>query len=135
MTFAFSDSARRILDEPHLATLATLFPDGSPQTSVVWLGVEGEEVIISSQRGRQKVKNIEADPRVSLSVCDPRQPDRYIEVRGTATVVEDTGRRTAVLLAEKYDGPGGGVPFLEMPPENVRVVLRIAPSRVTGYGA
>ncbi|GAB2453442.1 PPOX class F420-dependent oxidoreductase [Streptosporangium sandarakinum] len=135
MSVTLSDSARQILDAPNIGILATLNPDGSPQTSVVWVGTDGDDVVISSQAGRRKVLNLERDPRASLSVFDLSDPERYIEVRGLATVTEDEGRRLAVELAEKYEGVGGGEEYLRLPPENVRVVIRITPRRMLGYAA
>ncbi|MET9070028.1 PPOX class F420-dependent oxidoreductase [Streptosporangium sandarakinum] len=135
MSVTLSDSARQILDAPNIGVLATLNPDGSPQTSVVWVGTDGDDVVISSQAGRRKILNLERDPRASLSVFDLSDPERYIEIRGLATVTEDEGRRLAVELAEKYEGAGGGEEYLRLPPENVRVVIRITPRRVLGYAA
>ncbi|MFF8954780.1 PPOX class F420-dependent oxidoreductase [Streptomyces sp. NPDC014894] len=133
MSSPLSDAKRQILDAPNFGVLATLLPDGSPQTSVVWLGLDGDEVVISSQQGRRKVTNIAADPRVSLTVYDRNDPGRYVELRGTASIEEDTGRRTAVLLAEKYEGPGAGDEYLNLPPQALRVVLRITPRRAIGF--
>jgi hypothetical protein len=65
-----------------------------------------------------------------VTVIDKDEPLRYTEVRGTATVTEDIGRRLAVQLAETYEGPGAGQDFLDLPPEIVRVVVRITPHRV-----
>ncbi|MEU9833933.1 PPOX class F420-dependent oxidoreductase [Streptosporangium sp. NPDC048047] len=135
MDVTLSDSARRILDAPNVGVLATLNPDGGPQTSVVWVGTDGDDVVISSQAGRRKVLNLERDPRASLSVFDLSDPERYVEIRGLATVAEDEGRRLAVELAEKYEGAGAGEEYLRLPPENVRVVIRITPGRVLGNAA
>ncbi|MGW0809805.1 PPOX class F420-dependent oxidoreductase [Nonomuraea sp. NPDC002799] len=135
MSVPFSDSARKILNAPNIGILATLNPDGSPQTSVVWVGTEGDDVVISSQAGRRKVLNLERDPRASLSVFDLADPERYVEVRGVATVAEDEGRRLAVRLAEKYAGAGAGEEYLRLPPEAVRVAIRITPQRVVGNAA
>jgi PPOX class probable F420-dependent enzyme len=132
MSVTLSDSARKILNAPNIGILATLNPDGSPQTSVVWVGTEGDDVVISSQAGRRKVVNLERDPRASLSVFDLSDPERYVEVRGTATVTEDEGRRLAAKLAEEYEGEGGGEEYLRLPPEHVRVTIRITPQRVVG---
>ncbi|MCP2343933.1 PPOX class F420-dependent oxidoreductase [Nonomuraea roseoviolacea] len=132
MSVPLSRSARDILDGPNIGILATLNPDGSPQTSVVWVGTDGDDVVISSEAGRRKVLNLERDPRASLSVFDLSDPDRYVEVRGLATVAEDEGRRLAATLAEKYEGSGGGEEYLRLPPERVRVVIRITPQRVLG---
>ncbi|GAA3077322.1 PPOX class F420-dependent oxidoreductase [Streptomyces roseofulvus] len=127
-----SAAVRALLDDPNHAVLATIQPDGSPQTSVVWVGRDGDDVLISSQEGRRKVKNVRADARVSLTLLDRRDPDRYAEIRGTATVAEDEGRALAVALAEKYEGAGAGQEYLDLPPEKVRVTLRITPSKVLG---
>jgi PPOX class probable F420-dependent enzyme len=135
MTIMLSDAARRIIDDVNPAVLATINPDGSPQTSVVWIGRDGDEVLISTAAGRRKDKNLRRDPRVSLSVFDRNDPERYVEIRGTATVTEDAGRALAVALAEKYEGPGAGQEYLDLPPEVVRVVVRLTPRRVLGTAA
>ncbi|GGK13480.1 PPOX class F420-dependent enzyme [Streptomyces camponoticapitis] len=135
MTVTLSATARKLLDGRNLAVLSTVNPDGSPQSSVVWVGTDGDDLVISSQAGRRKVTNLSGEPRVSLSVFDQSDPQSYVEVRGTATVTEDTGRRTAVTLAEKYEGPGAGQEYLDLPPEAVRVTIRITPQRLTGSAA
>jgi PPOX class probable F420-dependent enzyme len=92
-------------------------------------------LVISSQAGRRKERNIRRDPRVSISVLDRDDPLQYVEVRGVATVTEDVGREFAVRLEEEYGGPGAGDEYLRLPPEVVRVVIRITPLRVVGYAA
>ncbi|WP_200427677.1 PPOX class F420-dependent oxidoreductase [Streptomyces sp. NE5-10] len=127
-----SEPVRALLDGVHHAVLSTLQPDGSPQTSVVWVGRDGDDVLVSSEEGRRKVENIRADARVSLLVLDRDDPDRYSEIRGSATVTEDEGRALAVALAEKYEGAEAGREYAELPPEKVRVTLRITPAKVVG---
>jgi len=135
VTVSLNDAVRKLLDEPNPAVLATVNADGSPQTSVVWVGRDGDELIISSQAGRRKERNIRRDPRVSISILDRDDPLQYVEVRGVATVTEDVGRELAVRLEEQYGGPGAGDEYLQLPPEVVRVVIRITPMRVIGYAA
>lgn len=130
-----SDSARKILDGVNPGVLATVNADGSPQTSVVWLKLDGDDIVISSQAGRRKDRNIARDPRVSLSVYDVRDPLLYVEVRGTATVQEDEGRALATALAERYEGTGAGEEYLELPPEVIRIVIRLTPTHLTGSAA
>jgi PPOX class probable F420-dependent enzyme len=132
MTAELNDTVRRLLDEPNPAVLATINPDGSPQTSVVWVCRDGTDLLLSTAAGRRKERNIRRDPRVSLTVLDRRDPQLYAEIRGTATITEDAGRRFAVQLEEQYEGPGAGDQFLQLPPEVIRVIVRIAPDRVTG---
>ena len=132
MTASLSDTARKIIDEPNPAVLATVNPDGSPQTSVVWVRRDGDDLLISSAAGRRKDKNLARDPRVSVTVYDQADPLQYVEVRGLASISEDAGRQLAVSLAEEYEGPGAGQEYLELPPEVIRVVIRITPQRVLG---
>lgn len=119
-----------MIDGANPAVLATINADGSPQTSVIWVCRDGDDILISTAAGRRKEQNLLRDPRASVTVIDKDEPLRYTEVRGTATVTEDIGRRLAVRLAEMYEGPGAGQDFLDLPPEIVRVVVRITPYRV-----
>ncbi|MCC0097044.1 PPOX class F420-dependent oxidoreductase [Streptomyces flavotricini] len=135
MTIALNDTVRKLLDAPHPAVLTTLNPDGGPQSSVVWVARDGDELLISTEQGRRKQRNIARDARVGLTVFDTANPFVYVEIRGTATVTEDTGREVAVLIAEQYMGPGGGKEYAEAPAENVRLVLRITPTKVLGNAA
>ena len=135
MAVRLSFSARALIDYENLGILGTINPDGSPQTSVIWVGEDGDDLVMSSAAGRRKVRNLERDPRASLTIMDLHDPERYIEVRGVATVAEDPGRALAVELAEKYNGPGAGQEFLDLPPEVVRVVIRLTPHKVVGSAA
>jgi len=135
MPVSLSEAVRKILDSPNPAVLGTINPDGSPQTSVVWVGLDGDDLLISTAAGRRKERNVRREPRVSLSVYDTEDPLQYVEVRGSATVAEDIGRSLAVSLAEKYEGPGAGEEYLQLPPEVVRVTIRITPQRVLGSAA
>ncbi|MFB7372884.1 PPOX class F420-dependent oxidoreductase [Streptomyces sp. NPDC056222] len=135
MTITLNSAVRALLDDINPAILGTVHPDGSPQTSVVWVARDGDELVISSQDGRRKIKNIQADPRVSLIVYDRKDPQLYAEIRGTATVTEDVGRAVAVAIEERYEGPGAGQEYLDLPPEVVRVVVRITPTKVVGTAA
>jgi PPOX class probable F420-dependent enzyme len=135
MAVSLNEAVRKLLDEPNHAVVGTINDDGSPQTSLVWVGRDGDDVLISSAAGRRKDRNMRRDPRVSVSVWDEDDPETYAEIRGLATVTEDVGRELAVQLAEKYDGPGAGEEFLLLPPEVVRVVVRITPQHVAGSAA
>lgn len=132
MTIALNDTVRRLLDSPHPAVLATINPDGSPQSSVVWVTRDGDDVLISTERGRRKERNVVRDGRVGLTVFDLANPYLYAEIRGTVTVTEDTGRTVAVRIAEEYLGPGAGKEYGDTGDGAVRVVLRLTPSKVLG---
>ncbi|HET6297343.1 MAG TPA: PPOX class F420-dependent oxidoreductase [Kribbella sp.] len=125
----FSVVAVELLDGANPAVLATVGADGTPQTSVVWVGRDGDDLVVSTQLGRQKDTNLRNHPRASLLVIDKADPDRYVEFRGPATVTEDVGRAVAVRLAELYAGPGAGEEYLQLPAEVIRTVIRITPER------
>ena len=118
------------MDGANPAVLATINPDGSPQTSVVWVGRDGDELIISTTASLQKAKNLRRDPRASVLVIAKDNPGAYVEVRGTATVTEDVGRLVAKELAEIYEGEGAGDEYVALPPEISRIVIRITPKKV-----
>ena len=132
---SLNGAVRQIVDGANPAVLGTINPDGSPQTSVVWVDRDGDDLLISTAAGRRKEKNLRRDPRASVCVIDKADPDWYAEVRGLATITEDPGRQLAVRLAEIYEGPGAGEEFLMLPPEIIRVVVRITPRRVVGSAA
>jgi PPOX class probable F420-dependent enzyme len=135
MPIMLSQAARAIIDGRNPAVLGTLNPDGSPQTSVVWVGRDGDDLLISSAAGRRKEQNLLRDPRASLCIFDLADSEQYVEIRGTAAVTDDQGRELAVALAEKYEGPGAGEAFLQLPPQVTRIVIRITPARVAGTAA
>ncbi|KPI00498.1 putative enzyme [Actinobacteria bacterium OV450] len=135
MTIVLNETVRKLLDSPHPAVLSTIDPDGSPQSSVVWVTRDGGDVLVSTEQGRRKERNIARDARVGLTVFDTANPFVYVEIRGTATLTEDAGRAVAVRIAEEYMGPGAGKEYAEGPAENVRVVVRITPTKVLGNAA
>ncbi|WP_329382582.1 PPOX class F420-dependent oxidoreductase [Streptomyces sp. NBC_01351] len=135
MTVELTEKVRHLLDAPHPAVLSTLNPDGSPQSSVVWVSRDGHDILISTEQGRRKERNIVRDGRVGVTVFDLANPYLYAEIRGTATVTEDTGRAVAVRIAEEYLGPGGGKEYAEGTGGGLRVVVRITPTKVLGNAA
>ncbi|MFF3486128.1 PPOX class F420-dependent oxidoreductase [Streptomyces sp. NPDC002701] len=131
MTTSFDDSVRTLLDGKNFASVATLGPGGAPQNSVVWIKREGDTVLFSSTEGRQKVRNLRRDPRVSLSVFDLADPYTSVEIRGTGEIVPDEGKRLPYELSHKYLGVD---PPAEKDDE-VRVIIRVLPERVIGFSA
>ncbi|MFI6565525.1 PPOX class F420-dependent oxidoreductase [Streptomyces sp. NPDC050534] len=122
---------RALLDGRNFASVATLGPDGAPQNSVVWIKREGDTVLFSSTDGRQKVRNLRRDPRVSLSVFDLADPYTSVEIRGTAEILPDEGKRLPHELSHKYLG-------IDPPAEKddeVRVIIRIVPRRIVAFSA
>lgn len=82
MSAVIPDSHKDLLGAPVFATVVTVMPSGQPQASVVWWSYDGERIWVNSADGRQKNKNMERDPRVTLVAYDPKDPYRYIEIRG-----------------------------------------------------
>lgn len=125
MDLTFSESAREVLDGPHIAVLATSNADGRPQSTVIFVKRDGDAVVFSTIKGRLKTRNMVRDPRVSLLVVDWAQ-GRYIEIRGRVEITDDPEKR---LLYEMYDRYMGGTPP-PPEPEAERLIVRITPQRV-----
>lgn len=114
------------------AHLATLMPDGRPQVTPVWVDYDGAYVIINTAEGRQKDKNMQRDGRVALSIMDPDNPYRYLEVRGHVAERTKSGADESIdALAKKYLGKDK-YPFRQ--PGEVRVLYKIAPEHTTSNG-
>lgn len=115
-----------------LAHLATLMPNGEPQVTPVWIDFDGEHVVFNTAVGRQKDKNLQRDGRVALSIADPDNPYRYIEVRGHVKERTTDGADTHIdKMAKKYLDKDK-YPFRQ--PGEARVIFKIAPTHVTSMG-
>ena len=131
MAVVLDETTRELLDGKNFATVATVNPDGSPQTSVVWVGRDAGDLLFSTVEGRVKHRNMLRDPRVSVTVIDSSDPENYVELRGRVSMTPDVGRRVDTQLSWKYDGKDPG----EDRPGAVRVVVRMAVGTATGYAA
>jgi PPOX class probable F420-dependent enzyme len=125
---ALAERARELFDGRNHVVVATIDPDGRPQSSVVWARTDGDDVLFSTIKGRRKYANLARDPRLSVLVFDPADPYTYAEVRGTATVTDDPAAELINELAVKYTGE----PFGSRPGEQ-RVIVRVTPDRVVLY--
>lgn len=130
MATGIPDSHRDILEKKGYAHIATIGPSGEPQSSPVWYGWDGECVTFSNLKTRQKCKNLTKDPRVALSITDPDNPYRYIEIRGQATIVDDPEKTFIDEMAQKYMGQN--YPWNQ--PGDERVLIKIKPDHVTSMG-
>ena len=123
---------RDILDKKGFAHLATVGADGSPQVTPVWVDFDGTHIRINTARGRVKDKNLRANPRVALSVQDPENPYRYVQIRGKVTEMTESGADAHIdALAKKYIGKDR---YPNRQPGEVRVMVKIQPERVQGMG-
>jgi PPOX class probable F420-dependent enzyme len=114
------------------ANLATLMPGGEPQVTPVWVDYDGRLVIVNTAAGRQKDRNLQRDGRVALSIFDPDNPYRYLEVRGRVSERTTTGADAHIdKMAKKYVDQDK-YPFGQ--PGEVRVIYKIEPEHVTSMG-
>jgi PPOX class probable F420-dependent enzyme len=123
-----------LLYQPGTCYIATTMPDGSPQLTQTWVDTDDEHILINTVQGFQKVRNIERDPRVAVTVADPDNPRRYFAVRGRVIdITAEGGAEHIEKLAQKYlggtypwsRGGGGG---------QVRLILTISAESIHGLG-
>jgi PPOX class probable F420-dependent enzyme len=112
--------------------LATVMPDGSPQVTPVWVDFDGSHVVVNSARGRQKDKNMQRNAKVAVSILDPDNPYRYLEIRGTVDAITEEGADAHIdKMAKKYMGKDT-YPYRR--PEETRVLYKILPTKTTQMG-
>ena len=119
------ESHADLLDKPTFAHLATIRPDGSPQSSVMWFAWDGDKIRMTHTKTRQKFRNLADEPRLALSITDPDDPYRFLEVRGVLESIEDDGAGAPFYqsLQKRY---GMSYPI---PDADVRVILTIRPEK------
>jgi PPOX class probable F420-dependent enzyme len=114
------DSARKVLEGPGLAHLVTVEPDGRPQVSIVWVGLDGDEIVAGHLPEHRKIRNMRRDPRVALSVeTDTRNElglNEYVVVHGRAHITEGGAPELLQRLAHVYLGPEVKFPPMADPP-------------------
>ena len=114
-----------------VGVLGTVGASGRPQLSATWFLADGETVKISLNTTRQKVKNLQANPKVSFMIFDPDSPYKYVELRGDAEISTDEDYAFADQLGAKY----GGADLRERDkPGETRVVVAIKPARIITWG-
>ncbi len=123
-----TEDQRRLLEKPNFAHLTTLRPDGSPHATVVWVDLDGDDILVNTAEGRVKTRHLRDDRRVALSVHDEENPYERVCVTGQVVEMTHEGADEHIdALAKKYMGqdryPGRA-------PGEQRVILRIRPERV-----
>ena len=132
MATAIPDKYRDLFEKKAFAHLATIMSDGRPQVTPVWCGFDGEHVLVNSAKGRLKDRNIRRDPRVALSICDPDNGYRYLEVRGRVVDIVEAGAVEHIdSLAKRYMGKDK-YPYHN--DSDVRVIYKIAPDKFSSMG-
>ena len=132
MAAIIPEEFKDIINKRAFAHLATLMVDGSPQVTPVWCDFDGTYVRINSAKGRLKDKNMRRDKRVALSIQDPDNAYRYLEIRGEVVEVTESGADADIdRLAKKYLDKDR-YPFRA--PGEVRVIYKIRPDKVSTVG-
>jgi len=122
---------RDLFEKPTFAHLATLMPNGTPQVTPVWVELQDGYVIVNSEKGQQKDRNIRTRRRVALSLADPENPYRYVAIRGPVVEITEEGADDVInRLSAKYTGNA----TYQKRPGEVRVTYRIRPDHVTASG-
>lgn len=123
------DEFHDLFEKPTIAHVTTMTPDGRPHATPVWIDYDGVEnrLLVNTERGRRKERNVANDPTVAVSMTDPGNPYRFLSVTGTVTETTTDGAREHIdVLAERYTGQDE----YQNPIQTERVVLRIRPDDV-----
>ena len=132
MSATVPESHKDHFQKPAFGSFTTLMPDGSPQTTPVWVDLVDGKLVVNTALGRQKDKNVRRDPRVAVTLIDPQNPYRYLEVRGKVDEITTDGASTHIdKMAKKYLGKDK-YPFAQ--PGEQRVLYKIRPEHVHTMG-
>jgi PPOX class probable F420-dependent enzyme len=124
------DNVKKFLAKPNFAVLATVSPSGRPQATLVWFMLDADEILVNTSKGRVKLRNLHANPRLSLVILDRDNPYAYVQIQGVVTGFDekngarDIDRLSLRYRREKYKYMMGNKPA-------DRVSLRIKPTRVS----
>ena len=129
MAVTLSEDTRKLIDRPNFAHLATLMPDGSPQSVPVWIGREGEHLVVCTGEKSLKAKNTRRDPRVALSIVDLDDPYSEVQIRGHV-VERRPDPQLKMLDANSHKYIGKPFPF-RGPEERVALVIEVEKERYT----
>ena len=116
-----------LFEKKTFAHLATLMPNGTPQVTPVWIDYDGTFVLVNSEGNRQKTRNVQRNPHVALSILDPEDPYRYIQVRGSVVEIVKEGAKDHIdKLSRRYTG----VDYQNHNPNSPRVIMKIKPEHI-----
>jgi PPOX class probable F420-dependent enzyme len=132
MAGAIPENYLDLFQKKAFAHLATLNSDGTPQVTPVWVDYDGTHILINSARGRRKDKNMERNRAVALSIQDPDNPYRYLEVRGSVDEITEEGADEHIdKMAKKYID-ADTYPWRQA--SEVRVVYKVRPEHTSQMG-
>ena len=119
-----------IAETPIYAVVTTLRADGSPHSTIIWVDIEGDDIVFNTAVGRAKEIHLKADPRVAVALVDPQNPYKWVSVSGTATFGPEGYIAMINRLSHKYMGKD--YPWLR--PEEVRITVSIHPAKIDSLG-
>jgi len=132
MPATFPEKYLDLFQKKAFGAFTTLMPDGSAQTTPVWVDYQNGEIWVNSAVGRRKDKNVRRDPRVALAIMDPDNPYRYVEVRGTVTSITEEGADAHInAMSKKYLGQDV-YPFRQPGEQRVLYKMRIDKALTVG---
>jgi PPOX class probable F420-dependent enzyme len=133
---ALPDSARALIESEAVAHVVTIDPDGGPQVTAAWVGLDGDEIVLATLPDQRKLDNLRRDPRIALSIPSSTTNAwgllEYLVVYGTARVTEGGAAEMLQRLAHTYLGPDAVFPNMPDPPPGF--VTRITVERLGGVG-
>jgi len=128
MAMSLPQPVKTLLEDKAYGHVVTVTATGRPRVTMVWMDVDGDEVLFNTAEDRKKAQDLRRDPRVKVSVQDPNNPQAYAVVHGKARITTDGARAHIDKLAKRFLGidqyPG--------PPGETRVIVRISVERIGG---
>ncbi len=126
-----SPDQRKIFQDKNFVSIATVGKDGTPRNTIIWVDMDGDDIVVNGAASRGWLKNIRRNPNVALTIYDHENPYHRVTVIGTATEVTTTGGDESIdKLSMKY----GGQPYSDKDPKDPRTLVRIRPAKVTAMG-
>lgn len=133
MAVHIDEATRTFLNEPHAAVLATVSPKRRPQATPIWYLLDGDEIIANTSKGRVKLHNLEKHPYLALTIVDPKNMYRYVQIQGKVVRFDTkNGGRDIDRLSMRYAGKPYAYPGGDRPENRVSLVIR--PLTLSGMG-
>ncbi|MGH2372275.1 MAG: PPOX class F420-dependent oxidoreductase [bacterium] len=133
MPVQIDERTRAFLSEPNVAVLATVSRKGRLQATPIWFMMDGDQIIVNTSRGRLKLKNLEAHPHLALTVVDPKNMYRYVQVQGKVVRFDpESGARDIDRLSKRYRGESYSYQSGGRPEDRVTIVIE--PLKISGMG-
>jgi PPOX class probable F420-dependent enzyme len=125
-----TEAQAEFLREGHLAIVATVRPDGTPQLTPTWVDSDGKHVLVNTAEGRVKPRNLRRNPNIAVAVIDRDNPYRWLAVTGTAELEHEGAEEHIDALAHRYTGRES----YGVAPDEQRVIVRVTPRQITARG-